>query len=227
MIHERLENEGLQKVPLSLGSTTENPHVPIFVGPDLMIKSRLVVIFGEPAQDLGLLAGRVANGPGGINKGSMVSVVRALQMQASSDTDPSPPGIVLANTGQLYWWPEGKRSLTVTASTAIPLPSIVHYGRRHVPALNSVRGNEDPTTHVHYVFNEVLQRMTKTDAKVSVVAIGESCEIVTKFLDDEKNWTTWQGRLDSMLLLGSVYPDDGLENESFKFFLAKVSSKLP
>lgn len=227
MIHERLENEGLQKVTLPLSSTSEERHVPIFVSPSLMSKSRVVVIFGEPAQDLGLLAGRVANGPGGINKGSMVSVVRALQRQASSDIDTSPPGVVLANTGQLYWWPEGKRGVTVTASTAIPLPSMVHHGRRHVPALNNVPRNEDPAAHVRYVFNEVLQKITKEDAEVSVVAIGESCEIVTKFLDDEKNWMAWQGRLSSMLLLGSVYPDDELANESFKYFLANVSSELP
>ncbi|PNY22895.1 Arb2 domain-containing protein [Tolypocladium capitatum] len=223
VIHERLENEGLQKVTLPLGSTAEDRHVPIFVSPCLMFKSRVVVIFGEPTQDLGLLAGRVASGPGGIDKGSMVSVVRVLQTQASSDVDPSPPGIVLANTGQLYWWPEGKRGVTVSASTAIPLPSIVHHGRRHVPALNNVPGSEDPTAHVRHVFDEVLRKITQEAAKVSVVAIGESCEIVTKYLDDEKNWLVWQDRLSSLLLLGSVYPDDELTNESFKHFLAKAS----
>ena len=75
-IHSRLEKQGLQKVLLPLGATLTDRHVPIFATPDLKSKSRIVVIFGEPSQDLGVIAGRIANGPGGIDQGSMVSVVR-------------------------------------------------------------------------------------------------------------------------------------------------------
>ncbi|KAM4065552.1 putative arb2 domain-containing protein [Hirsutella rhossiliensis] len=232
LVHERLEKQGLQKVALPLGSAPQDRHVPVFVSPDLMSRARVVVIFGEPSQDLGVLAGRVLSGPGGIDKGSMVSVVQALQAQASSGTDSSPPGVVLANTGQLYWWPEGKRGLTVTSSANIPLPSMVHLGRQHVPALNSIPQNEDPASHVNYVFREVIGGLAKQDAIISLVAIGGSCELVTKFLDNEVNWAAWGDRLSSMLLLGHVYPDDGLKTPAFKEFLTKrtrayVTSNLP
>lgn len=222
VIHERLEKQGLQKIALPLGSTPQDCHVPIFVSPDLMSKARIVVVFGEPSHDLGVLAGRVVSGPGGINKGSMVSVVQALRAQASTEKNTSPPGVVLANTGQLYWWPEGKRALTVTSSNHIPLPSMVHIGRRHVPALNSIPQNEDAASHIGYVFKEVLGGMAKHDARISLVAIGESCELVTKFLDNESNWAAWGHRLSSMLLLGHVYPDDGLKTPGLKEFLKKV-----
>ncbi|OAQ85078.1 arb2 domain-containing protein [Purpureocillium lilacinum] len=218
-IHSRLEKQGLQKVLLPLGATLTDRHVPIFATPDLKSKSRIVVIFGEPSQDLGVIAGRIANGPGGIDQGSMVSVVRKLQAQDSSTTDPSSPGIVIANPGQLYWWPEGKRTLTVTASDAIPLPSLVHYGRVHMAELNNIPGNESRANHIRYVWDVVLQTMSNDDAKISIIAIGETCETVTGYLNDAKNWNRWAGRVSSMLLLGHVYPSDNLTNESFKEFL--------
>ncbi|KYK58946.1 Arb2 domain-containing protein [Drechmeria coniospora] len=222
-VHARLEMEGLRKVTLPMGSTPDHRHLPIFVSHDLGLRSRVVVIFGESTQDLGILASRVANGVGGIDEGSMVSVVRALQHHVSSDADLDPPGIVLANTGQLYWWPEGKRALTTTASMAVPLPSLVHRGRRHVPALNSIPGNEVARRHVGYMFDTVLRQLTGADAKFSVVAVGDSCELVTRFLDEDVKWEAHGRRLSSMLLLGHVYPDDDLTNDDLKNFLAKAS----
>ncbi|KAL7783548.1 Arb2 domain-containing protein [Trichoderma afarasin] len=221
VIHERLEKEGLQKLFLPLETSTTEPHMPIFITPDLDTKSRIVVIFGEPTQELGLVAGRVANGAGGINEGSMVSVVRALASQRSSPDDASPPGIVLANMGQTYFWPQGKRAITVLVSSFLPLPSLLHKGVRHVPALNDISGNEDPVKHVKYIFGEVLRSMANDKALLDVIAIGESCEIVEKFLDGEQAWDTWGKRLNSLTLLGPVYEAESLTNASFKEFMAK------
>jgi hypothetical protein len=221
IIHQRLVAEGLDKVTLPLGTPTPEPHVPVFATPNLRSKSRVVIFFGEPIQALGILAGRVANGPGGINKGSMVSVVRELQNQVSSTTDTSPPGIVIANPGELYWWPEGSRTLTVKNSASIPLPSLVHAGQRHVAELNGARGHETPEKHVKSVF-ETLRGMMADGTKINVLAVGQSCELITMFLDELENWRVWQDSLDAMLLLGSVYPVDGVQNEEFRKFLAKV-----
>ncbi|KAH0491752.1 hypothetical protein TgHK011_003162 [Trichoderma gracile] len=221
MVHERLQKEGMQKVILPYGTPATEPHIPIFITPDLESKTRIVVIFGEPTQDLGILAGRVANGPGGIDEGSMVSVVRALASQRSSPDDASPPGIVLANTGQTYWWPEGKRAITVSASAALPLPSLVHKGIREVPALNRIPGNENPTEHVKYIFDKVLGSMAGEKAVVDVVAIGETCEVVEKFLDGKEAWDAWGKRLGSLILLGPVFEAEALKKVQFKDFLAK------
>ncbi|KAL7962335.1 hypothetical protein V8C34DRAFT_311192 [Trichoderma compactum] len=221
VIHERLEEEGLRKVLLPLGTSTAEPHMPIFVTPNLDTKSRIVVIFGETMQELGLVAGRVANGAGGINEGSMVSVVRALASQRSSPDDGSPPGVVLANMSQTYFWPQGKRAITVLASSSLPLPSLMHKGVRHVPALNDIPGNEDPVRHVKYIFGEVLRSMANDKAVLDVVAIGDGCEIVEKFLDGQEAWDTWGKRLNSMTLLGPVCEAEGLTNAPFKDFMAK------
>lgn len=196
--------------------------MPIFITPDLGTKSRIVVIFGETRNDLGLVTGRVANGPGGIDEGSMVSVVRAVQSQPSTQADTSPPGIVLANMGQTYWWPEGKRAITISGSSATLLPSLVHKGKRHLPAVNDIPGNKGPVEHVKYMFSEVLGSLTDEKALVDVIATGESCEIVERFLDRTEVWDIWDKRLNSLVLLGPVYDAEGLKNEQFKAFMAKV-----
>ncbi|KAL6866790.1 Arb2 domain-containing protein [Trichoderma novae-zelandiae] len=221
IVHERLEREGMQKVLLPQATPATEPHTPIFITPNLETKTRIVVIFGEPTRELGLVAGRVANGAGGINEGSMVSVVRALGSQRSSPDDASPPGIVLANMGQTYWWPEGKRAITVSASAALPLPSLLHKGVREVPSLNRIPGNENPTEHVKHIFDEVLGSMAGEKAVLDVVAVGEACEIVERFLDGREAWEVWGKRIGSLILLGPVFEAEGLTNGQFREFLAK------
>ncbi|PHH59169.1 hypothetical protein CDD81_3671 [Ophiocordyceps australis] len=221
IIHSRLESLGLERIPLPLGTSPSQRHVPIYASANLGSKPRVVVIFGETVQDLGMLAGRVANGPGGIDKGSMVSVVRELGKQACSQQDGQPPGVLIANPGELYWWPDGGRSVTVAGARALPLPSAVHRGYKYVPAVNSVPCNEDSERHVEYIFNSVLKSLANEDAVISVVAIGLCCDLVTRFLDGQEAWAVWGKRLSSMLLCGHTWPDDCLENESFKDFLAK------
>lgn len=227
IIHERLEDEGLQKLRLPLGASVTEPHMPIFVSPDLKTRSRIVVIFGEPTQELGVLAGRVANGQGGINEGSAIPVVRAVKSQKGSNGDDTSPGILLANMGQTCWWPEGQRAITVTANNAVPLPSLVHRGTQHVPALHDIPGNKSPEEHVKYIFNEVIGSMTSDKATVNIIAIGESCEIVERFLDGEEAWNIWGKRISTLVLLGPVYDSEGLTNEKFKDFMAKVRRWYP
>ncbi|KAK5991249.1 hypothetical protein PT974_09527 [Cladobotryum mycophilum] len=194
IVHERLEKEGLKKIAVPIGTPTTQPHVPIFISPDLKSKSRVVVLFGQSSQDLGMVAGRVANGPGGINEGTMVSVVRAIHEQISSDTNYCPLESSLQTRDNC---------------------------RRYNAELNSIPRNEDPVKHVNSIFNEVLANLAGDEAKIDIVAIGESCEIVERFLDDKQNWTIWGGQLNSMVLLEPVYTSEGLTNEKFKEFLAK------
>lgn len=227
IIHERLGKQGLLKTLLPLGTSATKPHAPIFVSPKLEEKSRIVLVFGEPTQDLGILAGRMATGEGGLNKGSMVSVVSALQQQTSSPEDSSAPAILLANMGQHYWWPEGKRALTIKSSAAIPLPSMVHAGRRHFAAVNDIPGSEDPARHMEHLFCDVLPQLVGKDAKIDIIAIGDSCEKVEQFFDEQKNWLLWGHRLSAMLLMGTVYPTDVLTNSSFKQFLREVTHLIP
>lgn len=223
IIHERLLCQGLEKLELPVGADPDEKHSPIFYTENLCTRKRIVVILGEPTQDLGWLAGRVANGPGGLVKGSVLSFLPILAEQAASPDDESPPGILIANMGQRYWWPEGKRALTISASADIPLPSMVHSGRKFVPELNEIPGSETALQHMTTVFQSVLAVVKAT---IDVIAIGESCEIAETFFDDQENWKQFGSRLNSMILLGTVYTTDKLQNEAFKKFLEQVRYKL-
>lgn len=230
IIHERLTEQGLRKTPLPLGTPSDKKHVPIFVDNDLEKKSRIIVIFGETNNMLGQLAGRVVVGPGGISKGSMVSVVEEARQQARRDhesdggnSDASAPGIVLANTGELYWWPNESRALTIGASTMLPLPSMVHHGWRFRKEVNEIQGHETPQKHVVSIFDQVLLPLAAKDAKIDVIAIGDTCELVEGFLDDEASWNTWGPRLSSMVLIDPICDASKLVNEGFRAFLKKVS----
>ncbi|KAH7126289.1 hypothetical protein B0J13DRAFT_679604 [Dactylonectria estremocensis] len=221
IVHERLEKQGLVKMTLPLDASPSQNHTPIFATTDLASCSRIVVIFGEPTHDLGVLAGRVANGPGGLVKGSMNSFIPVLHQQAASPVDASPPGIVLANMGQRYWWPEGKRALTIEGSGDTPLPSLVHSGTRHVSPLNDIPGSESAIRHMETIFRDIVTSKTTSTSKIDVVAIGPSCEVVENFFDDQKTWGSWGGRLNSMVLFGTVFDTVRLTNEGFKRFLAE------
>lgn len=170
---------------------------------------------------MGIIAHRVIGGPGGVNKGSMVSVVQAIQ---EADTL-SRAGIVIANPGQLWWWPEGKRGLTLSGRFAIPMQSAVHWGREYDARLNAIPGHETVGRHVKTVFEEVLGRTARSDAKLAVVAVTDVADEVERYLDDDENWKVWGERMESLALLGNYYGStEGIKCEGFKTFLAEVSS---
>lgn len=227
IVFERLEKEGLEKVLLPLGTLDESQtHVPIFATPNLKEKTRVVVIFGEPCQNLGNLALRIANGPGGIDKGTMVSVVRDLHAQQSSPDDPRAPGILLANVGSVFWWPEGRKALTLAAVADMPLPSMVHDGRR-ITAENRIPGSETPEKHVEYILNRVVPALASTEARIDLIGIGDSSDMLVNFYDQEEVWAQWGHRVNTLSLLEGVVSERPIGCGEFKSFLKKVCSYLP
>lgn len=177
-----------------------------------------MLVIGEPTNRLGVLAERAIGGKGGINKGSMISVIQELQKLSN------PPGIVIANMGELYWCPERKKSFTVKNSTALPLPSLAHKGRKYRSSMNDIPHNETSEKHLRYIFQKVLHPLLDSNnKKLSILAIGSSSEVVEKFLDNERNWSNWGERLSSMVLFGPQCPLESLNNPDLKRFLKKVS----
>ncbi|RSL81021.1 hypothetical protein CEP51_006157 [Fusarium floridanum] len=197
VIHERLMKRGLLRIPLG----TEEKHCPVFISSTTATAARIIVILGEPVQNVGMLAGRVASGPGGLTKGSIISVVRAIAKQKGTTHAPCPPSVVIANMGERHWWPEGKRAITVADSTDIPLPSLVHTGRKYIKELNEIPGSETADAHMATVFKNIAE--WNDFAKIDVIAIGESCEVALKFFEDKENWDKWGDRMSGMLMFGT------------------------
>ncbi|KAK6839668.1 hypothetical protein PG987_005534 [Apiospora arundinis] len=215
----RLEALGLEKVLLPFGTmSSSEPHVPIFMSTNLKAKSRVVLIFGETMQDLGMLAHRVIGGPGGVDKGSLVSIVRALQGQKSGPGDDAAPGIILANTSQLVWSPELKRALCQIGAEGAPMPSAVHGGML-ITDENRVADNRTAKDHVRYVFEKVVPALTRADAALEIIGLGDGADIVEDYLDWGVTWGRLQGRIRCLAILGGYKLIDELQCESFKTFL--------
>lgn len=242
VIHARLAaRHQLVKIPLPLSALTDHdhdhdrdspPHTPIFVSRDLRAARRVVVIAGEPEQDLGVLAHRVLGGAGGIDEGSMVSIVQALQQQQQQQQDSV--AVVLANTGETWWWPEGRRALCYRQSLAAPMRSAVMRGRWFDARVNGIVGSADAEDHVRSLFETLLGSGgggedggessllgLRGDAVVEVIGLTEGAVAVERYLD--ANWDRWSGRIGCLALVGGGKGVDELKNEGFKKFLKEVS----
>ena len=227
IVHERLEKEGLEKIHLPLGVSPTEPHVPIFASNDVKTKSRVVVIFGDTTEMLGVLAMRVANGHGGIDKGSLVSVVREIKGQRCSPDDTTSPGIIIANPAELWWWPEGKRPLEIVRRGRAPMETAVHTQRLHDDRLNAIPANKDAASHTEYMFKHVLPHLARKDVKIDVVAIGHACDPLENFLGHQENWEEHAAcRLNALVLLGGYWRLGGDHGEGFKKFLETARFSL-
>lgn len=234
IIHGRLENLGLVKVSLpSLPSASPSNgrdgnddqlqrHVPIFISKDLHKADRVVVLFGEGLQQLGVLAHRVIGGQGGVDEGSVVSLVKAILK-----TD---AGVVLANTGERWWWPEGQKPLCHRDSLGVKMKSCVHKVGSFDPTVNQIPGNEDVAAHVRSVFERVLGNAKKdgedegfvdSSTRIQVIAVGEAAPAVETYLDED--WGRWNDKIDCLAMLGDGKPVYELKHGGFKTFLREVS----
>lgn len=242
LVHARLAALHLVKIPLPLSTAPDEPHTPIFVSSTLRAKKRVVLIFGEREQDLGLLAHRVVGGPGGVDEGSMVSIVRALQSQSQSDAnavteeeeEQEEMGVILANTGETWWWPEGRRPLCYRQSTGVRMRSAVMKGRWLDGRANAIPGNADAEEHVQHVFESLLgdggdsgssEYSVGWDTAVEVIGLTDGAVAVEKYLD--ANWARWGRRIGSLALVGGGQGVDELRDEGFKRFLREVSTAPP
>lgn len=170
IILSRLHSLGLEVLRLPVGAPSKSQHVPILVSPSLETKSRVIIVFGEPSQDLGVWAYRTI-GHEGINIGSAVDFATAI-LKGSEDVDASSTGLILANPGQLVWYCGGERAVSLPTWNAIPKASAVDPPLR-MSYRNYIPGSENWREHINYVFEEVLGKMTSTDSRIDIIGLAE------------------------------------------------------
>ncbi|KAF2967572.1 hypothetical protein GQX73_g6002 [Xylaria multiplex] len=143
-----------------------------------------LVIFGETEQDLGVLAHRVLGGPGGINKGSMVSVVKALTQRSDPAGGPLVPGIRVPGA---------------------PMRSAAHSGNYVSRRLNRIPGNESPAAHVKYFFEQVIPSYVKT-ATLDIIGLGDGADVVMSYLNSDETWRRVGHRINCFASVGGQFP---------------------
>lgn len=212
----------MEKIRLPLNAKPTDRHIPIYVSSDIRKKKRVLILFGEHNQDLGILSYRMTGGKGGINQGSVINLVKHVQSMHSSIDDDESPAIVLANLGQLRWWRRGKKAVTQTTWYTLPSKSLADPPYEFDPELNTVPENRDLAQHIEYVFNHVITELTLPDAKLDIIGVSTGAFQTCVFLEKQENWCKWKSRLSVIALIAGYYSPEGSKNEEFKSWLANV-----
>jgi hypothetical protein len=167
-----------------MAASLEEPHVPILVSPNIETASRVIVVFGEPTQDLGVWAYRTIGGQS-IDIGSAVSFSRAVlgcedvnrevNGGAFENCDKKDTALVLANTGQLIWHCGSATAMAMPTWLALPRKSAVDPPLR-MTYRNKILRNENWEAHIKCVFEEVLADrgfLPRKDTKISIIGLAE------------------------------------------------------
>ena len=189
IVFDRLSALGVNQVRLPLGASPTEPHIPILVSPNLATTNRVILIFGEASQDLGIWAYRVL-GQQAINKGCVVDLVKGLPQYANANSH-QVPGIIVANTGQLLWHWRGKQAMGYQTWHALPRKTGVSAPLRIDEVKNRVPGMETGAKHLRYIFEEVVPKLVNKDAMIDILGVGEggyetvqylreNCKLVSK-----------------------------------------------
>ncbi|OJJ78636.1 uncharacterized protein ASPGLDRAFT_182350 [Aspergillus glaucus CBS 516.65] len=211
IVHSRLRDQGMTTLRLPLTASPKEPHVPIFVSSNLSTAKRIIVVFGEPIQDIGIWAYRSV-GMQGINAGSAVSLAQEIlhpqkkdQQQApESNSKPqrvtSDTALILANTGQLIWHCGGQHAITHASWMALPRRSAVDPPYT-MTGRNSVPENANWQEHVESVFEEVLAargRLVREDAEIDIIGISEGGLGAIRYLASD--WSSWSSYINAICL---------------------------
>ncbi|KAL5611501.1 hypothetical protein BROUX41_000905 [Berkeleyomyces rouxiae] len=221
IIINRLHKESLETIRLPLTvKTFQQPHVQILVSRHISQRQRVVLFLGESLQNLGVLSFRIVGGRGGINEGSLVSLVQGLANQNSDPNDPHPPGIIVANLGENWWWPEGKKALSSTEFCGVPLTSAAYVGREHDEELNTVPQLETWKKHLRYLIDTALPSLVAHDALIDVIAVGDAVDGFLEHLNNESVWTVHKHRLNACAFMGGAFYGESVKIPELKAFLA-------
>ncbi|CAK7231147.1 hypothetical protein SCUCBS95973_007811 [Sporothrix curviconia] len=242
IVFGRLATLGLRPVRLPLGVREDEPHLLVLATEDLATADRVLLFVGETAQDLGILAHRVVGGGGGIEQGSILSMVRqirgpeAVAAAAAATSKTSVPAVLIANPSELFWWPDAHRSLSLPAVEGMPRPSAAHLAPRKFPGRNTIPGHETAEAHVASVFKELLARDDSNDnapsPRITAIAIAGGADALETFLDDADHWQRWGPHMDSLVVLGGLYEEHRIKTDAFRAFLrqrgrAYIASEAP
>ncbi|KAL4785920.1 Arb2 domain-containing protein [Aspergillus varians] len=218
IVLSRLRSLGLVSLCLPLTSGPTKPHVPILVSKNLSTASRVILVFGEPIQDLGIWAYRTV-GSEGINAGSAVDFVNAILNPVedvhtngtngvSDNPHPSQKGdvaVVLANTGQLVWHCGTGRAMTINSRLALPRPSAVDPPLAETER-NKIPGNRNWQEHVSSVFECILVtrgQLVRHDAKIDVIGLAEGGLGTIRYL--ATNWDSWRQHVSAICLTSPLH----------------------
>ena len=218
IVLEHLAQLRLQVLRLPIGATEQEKHVPILVSSDLAEKRRVVMLFPERDQDLGIFSYRTI-GQESINKGSAINFVSSIMSGVASPSDQETPAIVIANPGQLLWYRGGGRAVSRRQWANLPRESAVHGPFRIDEVKNKIAGNEDYRAHVTYIFDHVIDKIVHRDARIDVIGLEWTGRAAIMHL--AANWDKYACRIRGICLASPQHDLFELGNADFLDFISK------
>jgi hypothetical protein len=215
---KRLQELGLEILRLPVGATEQDKHIPILVSADLADKHRIIVLFPERDQDLGIFSYRTI-GNENISRGSAIDFVSLIMNGVASSSGQEIPGIVIANPGQLLWYRGGGRAVSRTQWANLPRESAVAGPFRVDEVKNKVSGNEDFKAHVKYVFENVINEILHKDARIDVIGLEWPGQASVMYL--AANWEKYGPRVRGICLASPQHDPREFENADFIDFISE------
>ncbi|ODH30339.1 hypothetical protein ACO22_03614 [Paracoccidioides brasiliensis] len=232
IVTSRLVNLGFETLRLPIGAAANSQHVPILTSKSFKSQARLIVVFGEPTQELGIWAYRVI-GKEGINIGSAVNFASAVlgnnncsngpktDVNRLTNSKPQPgTGLILTNPGQLVWHCANERAISLPMWHALPRRSAVEPPMR-MTFRNKIPGNETWQNHITYVFEEVLGKLAASDVKIDVIGLAEGGLGAVRYLAE--HWSAWKPRISSLCLTNPLHDTNHLHPPDFANFISTRS----
>jgi hypothetical protein len=201
-----------------IGVTEQDKHIPILISEDLAEKQRVIVLFPERDQDLGIFSYRTI-GNENINKGSAINFVSSIMNGFASSSGQEIPGIVIANPGQLLWYRGGGRAVGRTQWANLPRDSAVAGSFRIDEVKNKVAGNEDFKAHVKYVFDSVIDGILHKDARIDVIGLEWTGQAAVMHL--AAKWEKYASRVRAVCLASPQHDPFEFGNPDFMNFVSK------
>lgn len=191
IVLSRLRDLGLSTLRLPLSAGPDDRHVSIITSSNLKTASRVIVVFGEPVQDLGIWAYRTI-GSEGIDAGSAVAFAKSVlgynnpEDKENKKDRKTDTALILANAGQLVWYNAGGRAITQTSWLALPKESAVDPLPR-MTHRNKIPRNGNWEEHVQCVFEDVLKsrgHLLSENAKIDIIGLAEGGLAAVTYLAD-------------------------------------------
>lgn len=166
-------------IHLPLQQEEKEAHVPIMVSKNVgsaITPSRVMVVFGNDDQDLGIWSFR-GIGRDGINIGSTVDFVKAVLASENHKNTL----LVLANIGQLIWHCGTQRAVTKRTWDAEDRPHGCSPAKGLGPR-NVIPRNKNPGQHVEDVFAEIVLPSCGPHTKIDIICMMDGGLAVLQFL---------------------------------------------
>ncbi|KAI9825982.1 MAG: hypothetical protein M1819_007483 [Sarea resinae] len=237
VLSERLEALNLKTVRLPRGTSPTAPHIPILASHCAISDAeRIIIIFNEAGQDLGVWAYRDIGDSkrGNLSFGTAINLVEEIASRHASRRSAcqrrTPPYLIIANPGQLVWHRAGKKAMTMPTWFALQRQSAVHDAMRLDEVFNSVEGHRTCKEHVASVFAMIEKLFAEENIEVQVIGISDGATAAVNYLN--ANWEYWNSRITALALCCPTHTHLDLTNDSFAGFMqargrAYLLSDLP